>query len=72
MMFWSMGPFWYMVYGYMDIWYENGICSVFAYVSCASCSGCLQHSAYIPCFTTINVPATAASVTYNENSMKGA
>ena len=35
-----------MVYG---IWYENGIHSVFAYVLHVSCSGCLQHSASIPC-----------------------
>ena len=38
---------WNMVCG---IWYENGIHSVFAYVLCASSSGCLQHSASIPCF----------------------
>ena len=37
---------WSMVCG---IWYENGIHSVFAYVSCASRSGCLQCSASIPC-----------------------
>ena len=37
---------WNMVCG---IWYENGIHSVFAYVSCALRSGCLQHSASIPC-----------------------
>ena len=38
---------WNMVCG---IWYENGIHSVFAYVSRASHSGCLQCSASIPCF----------------------
>ena len=32
-----------------DIWYENGIHSVFAYVSHALHSGCLQRSASIPC-----------------------
>ena len=40
------------------IWYENGIHSVFAYVSHASHSGCLQRSASIPCFifTTFKRP----------------
>ena len=33
------------------IWYENGIHRVFAYVSYASRSGCLQRSASIPCHT---------------------
>ena len=37
---------WNMVCG---IWYENGIHSVFTYVLCASCLGCLQCSASIPC-----------------------
>ena len=34
------------------IWYENGIHIVLAYVLHASRSGCLQHSASIPCFNT--------------------
>ena len=38
--FWSVGPFWYMVYGIWNmvcgIWYENGIHSVFTNVSCVS------------------------------------
>ena len=36
------------------IWYENGIHSVFEYVSHASHSGCLQRSASIPCFTLLD------------------
>ena len=35
------------------IWCENGIHSIFAYFSCASCLGCLQRSASIPCGWTI-------------------
>ena len=46
-----------LVYGIWNmvcvIWYENGIHSVFTYVSHASHNGCLQHSAYIPCVVVI-------------------
>ena len=41
---------WNMVCG---IWYENGIHSVFTYVSHSSYLGCLQCSVSIPCFKVL-------------------
>ena len=50
---------WNMVCG---IWYENGIHSVFAYVSRASRSGCLQRSASIPCLFSTFIIKTISSL----------